>query len=344
VPFFFHFKFFFLLRFLLLLSCNVDYYRTHSICLVYSTLFLAIFLPLPPSSLLLLSPSSFSYNTSQKSIVTQTIATAPAPAIKKGFLNNAKSTVYPESVTARSKKPVNSINSPAIILPSKTLSEKSENKSLLSSTNGLLRTGGVVSTGSGSMVQELSAEELQQLKKTGTVRRTQGQTQTSALSSSDTLSPSPSVSTAGIPPSPLASAGVGAAQSTGTEKSSASIIDVKNIISSSSSSSSSSGNGFSSPRLTTTTQGPKNDPQSPSNRPQYSLIERGLVSMGDFETLKDKVASNRYRTGGGVQRCTVLHNALLCFAAAVLYSVGLCCVCAVLFCAVPCYCRNGIVL
>jgi hypothetical protein len=185
------------------------------------------------------------------------------------------------------------------------------------------------------MVQELSAEELQQLKKTGTVRRTQGQTQTSALSSSGTLSPSPSVSTAGVPSSPPLSAGVcvGAAQSTGTEKSSASIIDVKNIINSSSSSN--SGNGISGPRSTTTTQGPENDPQSPSNRPQYSLIERGLVSMGDFETLKDKVASNRYRTGG-VLRCTVVHNALLCFAAAVLDSVVLCCVRAVLFCSVQC--------
>jgi hypothetical protein len=173
----------------------------------------------------------------------------------------------------------------------------------------MLRTGGV-SPGSGSMVQELSAEELQQLKKTGTVRKTQGQTTGTALSSSAILSPSPSssISPASIPPSPLSTlslpvsagevVGVGAAQSTVTEKNATSSSHNRNSLrkscdNSNDSSGSSSSNGISSPRSATTTQGPQNDPESPSNRPQYSLVERGLVSMGDFETLKDKVASNR---------------------------------------------------
>jgi hypothetical protein len=167
----------------------------------------------------------------------------------------------------------------------------------------MLRTGGV-SPGSGSMVQELSAEELQQLRKTGTVRKTQGQTTGTALSSSAILSPSPSssISPASIPPSPLSTlslpvsagevVGVGAAQSTVTEKNATSSSHNRNSLRKSCDNSNDS-NGISSPRSATTTQGPQNDPESPSNRPQYSLIERGLVSMGDFETLKDKVASNR---------------------------------------------------
>jgi hypothetical protein len=311
--------------------CSAD----HCVFLLYSidkTFFLCssifpsapcIFFPVPFSSYFslfpslsltlsfLLFPSLFlflfvlSHTTSQKSSITQDDITAPAPvpapapAIKKGFLNTAKSTVYPESVTAKNKKPVNSIFSPAIILPSKTSSERSDNRSLLSSTNGLLRTDGVVSTVSGSMVQELSAEELQQLKKTGTVRKTQGQGQTQAtvLSSS-----APSVSTS-------SSAAVGAVQAKGTEKSvmnSNSNDNSSSSNSSSSSSSSSSSNGISSPR---SSQSPQNDPQSPSNRPQYSLIERGLVSMGDFETLKDKVASNRYCWSR--LHCAVSYYALL---------------------------------
>ena len=290
LPMFLHFSF-----------CSVYLLSRSILFLLFPSLSLTLSFLLFPSLFLFLF--IFSHTTSQKSSITQDDITAPAPvpapapAIKKGFLNTAKSTVYPESVTAKNKKPVNSISSPAIILPSKTSSERSDNRSLLSSTNGLLRTDGVVSTVSGSMVQELSAEELHQLKKTGTVRKTQtqgqGQTQATVLSSS-----APSVSTS-------SSAAVGAVQAKGTEKSVMNSNSNDNS-SSSNSSSSSSSNGISSPR---STQSPQNDPQSPSNRPQYSLIERGLVSMGDFETLKDKVASNRYCWSR--LHCAVSYYALL---------------------------------
>ena len=83
-----------------------------------------------------------------------------APAIKKGFLNNAKSTVYPESVSAKIKKPTGGDNN--ILLPG---SDKNNG-----SGNFDERTAVSTDSGSGSLVQELTESQLKQLKKTGTLK------------------------------------------------------------------------------------------------------------------------------------------------------------------------------
>ena len=189
--------------------------------------------------------------------------TTKTQAIKKGFLTNAKSTIYPESVSAKTKKSTLSGQFAPIILPGRA-------RETPSAVNGVDRN---VVDGAGSLVQELTEKELLQLKKTGTLK-----SPAHISNTAPTLAP--------VSVSPVSSA-IGL-----TERS---------TIGSSSSDCNSSGSSSTISNATSSSAGTVQTPQVAANIvstsgkcPIYSLIERGIVSMGDFESLKAKVASNRF--------------------------------------------------
>ena len=189
-------------------------------------------------------------------------------AIKKGFLTNAKSTIYPESVSAKTKKSPLLGQAAPILLPGRAMETPS-------AANGATINDHNAVDGAGSLVQELTEKELLQLKKTGTLK-------------------SPAhISKSALPLPPVSSSAV---------------TNEIGLIERSTIGNSSSSNGLSSTirkesSLTDTISSSVNTPKIPQvvsnivstdgKCPIYSLIERGIVSMGDFESLKAKVASNR---------------------------------------------------
>jgi hypothetical protein len=97
----------------------------------------------------------------------QTIKKAE-PTIKKGFLSNSKSSVYPESVTAKNKSVKSA--SPNIILPGNMV----ENYDDISGDSNIglgVGVGRGSKKGGGSLVQELTPGELKELKKTGSIAK-----------------------------------------------------------------------------------------------------------------------------------------------------------------------------
>ena len=186
----------------------------------------------------------------------ETTITKKSPAIKKGFLTSAKSTIYPESVSAKIKK--SSLGNPStpILLPGKAGKVFGPDSEVHKGGNG--KTHGV-GDGSGSLVQELTEQELLQLKKTGVVR-SPAHSSTLGIAPNST---STSISSAITP--------IGLVERVATDKTISNSTVTSNV-----------------PLVVLSTT-------SPSVKcPVYSLIERGIVSMGDFESLKAKVASNRW--------------------------------------------------
>ena len=196
------------------------------------------------------------------------------PAIKRGFLNNAKTTVYPESVSAKDKSAVKKLGSgPNILLPGHLSAQAESPSSPIASTDNRR-----------SLVQELQPSEIRE-KKTSTSGP--------VTANGSDLAPATNATAAGFGGlmherattskkiAPAATPAVETSQSLGSQV----LSTGDNVLSSSSSSSSSS-----SKDATVTSDG---NAAAASKRPGYSLVERGVVSMGDFESLRAKVTVNR---------------------------------------------------
>lgn len=203
-------------------------------------------------------------------------ASKPVSAIKKGFLSTAKSSIYPESITAKIKPQTNGLKSPPILLPDST--RKKESGSI---RGGLNLSMGDGIEGTGSLVKELTDSQIKQLTKTGNITKAKlipppvpnlapalvlaPSTSTPALHSDLSRSPTRSPITT-LPPPVLTDS------SASSSSSPTSPVDEDVHVPSLSSS------------------------QTPFNAPQYTLLERGIVSMGDFEALKGRNTSTRYTT------------------------------------------------
>ena len=226
-------------------------------------------------------------------------AAAPAPvsAIKKGFLTSAKSSIYPESISAKIKPQTNGLKAPPIILPDMSLKNKNENKNErgdIRDVFNLKKPSGM--EGTGSLVEELTDAEIRQLTKTGNITKTKhGPVPVPAPSQSTPSLPSDSSTNSNsssdgdkklslLPSSPFPSSSPSPSSSFSPSSS--------DSLASNSSASSSSSLGHHS------TEGHASSPSSsnaghPSKAPTYTLLERGIVSMGDFETLKSRNTSIR---------------------------------------------------
>lgn len=211
-------------------------------------------------------------------------ASKPVSAIKKGFLSSAKSSIYPESISAKINPQTNGLKAPPILLPDST--RKKESGSI---RRGLNLSMGDGMDGTGSLVEELTDAQIKQLTKTGNITKTKHipppVPAPAPVSASVPAPGAPSIFTPALPsdlsasPSPIA-------------KLTPPVLSDSSA-SSSSSSSSPVDQGVHAPSISSS--------QTPSNAPQYTLLERGIVSMGDFEALKGRNTSTRYTTSHFIQ-------------------------------------------
>jgi hypothetical protein len=214
-------------------------------------------------------------------------ALKPVSAIKKGFLSSAKSSIYPESISAKIKPQTNGLKAPPILLPDST--RKKESGSI---RGGLNLSMGDGMEGTGSLVEELTDAQIKQLTKTGNITKTKHipppvpVLPPATVLASVSVPGAPSISTPTLPssgsttPSPNPSAAlpspVAADSSASCNSSTTSPVD----------------QDVHGPSLCSS--------QTPSNAPQYTLLERGKVSMGDFEALKGRNTSTRYTTSQSI--------------------------------------------
>ena len=252
-------------------------------------------------------------------------------AIKKGFLSSAKSSVYPESVSAKIKPKTNGLKTPPILLPDMNRKNKNESGDIRGGLN-ISRSSGM--EGAGSLVEELTDAEVKQLAKTGSITKTK---HIPAPAPAPALGP-PSTSSPVLPSQcsmdskgnrednknstsngddkmsfPSSSQGLTPSPSLATHSSigsSSSVCHDSSVRTDSSTDGSrrrvggeGEGEGGSRSKNThtsTVTHGADkahspspSSTEQPSKAPQYTLLERGIVSMGDFETLKSRDTSTR---------------------------------------------------
>lgn len=222
-------------------------------------------------------------------------ASAPAPvsAIKKGFLTSAKSSIYPESISAKIKPQTNGLKAPPILLPDMSLKNENENKNEneRGDIRGLLnlrKPSGM--EGTGSLVEELTDAEIRQLTKTGNITKTKHvPVPVPVLPPTQSTPALPSNSSTNSNSSSDGDKEMSLLPSSPSPSSSTSPSD---SLASNSSASSSSSVGHHSNAGHASSPSPSNA-EHPSKAPTYTLLERGIVSMGDFETLKSRNTSTR---------------------------------------------------
>lgn len=210
-------------------------------------------------------------------------ASKPVSAIKKGFLSSAKSSIYPESVSAKMKPQTNGLKAPPILLPDST--RKKESGSIRGGLNLSMGNG---MEGTGSLVEELTDAQIKQLTKTGNITKTKHipppipVLPTAPVLASVPAPGAPSISTPTLP------------SSDSTTSSPIAALPLPPPIAADSSASSSA--SPTSPVNEDAHAPSLSSSQTPSNAPQYTLLERGIVSMGDFEALKGRNTSTRCTT------------------------------------------------
>jgi hypothetical protein len=168
----------------------------------------------------------------------------PVPAVKKGFLNNSKSTVYPESVSAKNKKIKSDTN---ILLPSKHANDENDKNDYDNDKN---RNNYDNNYNNSNLVEELSSEQLKELNKKGKL--------------SKNITENKDISNENIKNN----------NNSKNEKNNEGMVERSTI------------------KIVKNDATVENLNAVDTKNPKFSLIERGVVSMGDFETLKAKVASN----------------------------------------------------
>ena len=221
-------------------------------------------------------------------------------AIKKGFLTSAKSSIYPESISAKIKPQTNGLKAPPILLPDMSLKNKNKNKNDNEYESGDIR--GVLNLkklsgmeGTGSLVEELTDAEIRQLTKTGNITKTK---HVPALAPVPVLTPSQSKPA--LPSNSSTNSNSNSSSDGDKEMSllpsspspSSSSPSPSASLESNSSASSSSSVGHHSTAGHASSPSPSSA-DHPSKAPTYTLLERGIVSMGDFETLKSRNTSTR---------------------------------------------------
>mmetsp|Transcript_12819 Transcript_12819/g.12463 ORF Transcript_12819/g.12463 Transcript_12819/m.12463 type:complete len:408 (+) Transcript_12819:883-2106(+) len=169
----------------------------------------------------------------------------PVPAVKKGFLNDTKSTVYPESVSAKNKKIKSDTN---ILLPSKHANDENDKNDYDNNKN---RNNYDNNNNNSNLVEELSSEQLKELNKKGKLSK-------NIIENKD-----------------ISNENMKNNNNSKNEKNNEGMIERSTI------------------KTVKNDATLENLNAVDTKNPKFSLIERGVVSMGDFETLKAKVASNR---------------------------------------------------
>ena len=203
-------------------------------------------------STLITSPASVP---SQQNIV---VSKTKEPSIKKGFLNNAKSTIYPESVKA--KRPVPETNKSISLTPTPS-SSTSQTATTASTAKSSTATKSLIEEVSLPLPPKISVPKTEKTDHLAALGLVERQTMKVVAEAPQSLSDKATVGTAreSLQPTNLPSY---------SPPSSSEVLSLER------------GNASSSQSIS-------------SKCPVHSLVERGLVSMGDFEALKAKVFVNR---------------------------------------------------
>ena len=200
------------------------------------------------------------------------------PAIKRGFLNNAKTTVYPESVSAKDKSAVKKPGSgPNILLPGHLPTQADSPPPPIAPPESRR-----------SLVQELQPSEIKEKKASTTTGNGSdiAPANSAAAGFGGLMHERATTSKKAAP-----AAATSAVENSQSLQSKITVTDDK--ISSSPSSSSSSKGAADDTTPAPVTSGDNTATAAALKRPGYSLVERGVVSMGDFESLRAKVTVNR---------------------------------------------------